>query len=252
MKMTATKKRLLSGMLAGAVLLAGTISYAGAAAAQDSGQANARMERRDNMRPGQMPQLDASKIAKHVAEQFGVKESEVLAALNDKRNFRDIAYTAILAKISGKSFSDVLAMKTKDNHWRDVQKSLGVTKEQMRAEQIEMTAAHLALSGDLTRAQAKEMLQNGYRPMDIAMAARIAKEKNEDIQIVLDSKKLNNTWWDVAKEFGVDVSKLRPANRGGFGDGPMGGHPGMMNGDMMGGPGSEGAPMGEPGFDGER
>ncbi len=192
MKMTATKKRLLSGMLAGAVLLAGTISYAGAAAAQDNGQANARMERRDNMRPGQMPQLDAGKIAKHVAEQFGVKESEVLAALNDRRNFRDIAYTAMLAKISGKSFSDVLAMKTKDNHWRDVQKSLGVTKEQMRAEQIEMTAAHLALSGDLTRAQAKEMLQNGYRPMDIAMAARIAKEKNEDIQIVLDSKKLNN------------------------------------------------------------
>ena len=99
MKMTATKKRLLSGMLAGAVLLAGTISYAGAAAAQDNGQANARMERRDNMRPGQMPQLDASKIAKHVAEQFGVKESEVLAALNDKRNFRDIAYTAGCAEI---------------------------------------------------------------------------------------------------------------------------------------------------------
>ena len=148
MKMTATKKRLLSGMLVGAVLLAGTISYAGAAAAQDNGQANARMERRDNMRPGQMPQLDASKIAKHVAEQFGVKESEVLAALNDKRNFRDITYTAILAKISGKSFSDVLAMKSKDNHWRDVQKSLGVTKEQVRAEQIEMTAAHLAIRGD--------------------------------------------------------------------------------------------------------
>ena len=84
------------------------------------------------------------------------------------------------------------------------------------------------------------------------MAARIAKETDKDIQIVLDSKKINNTWWDVAKEFGVDVSKLRSEHRGGFGNGPMGGNPGMMNGDMMGGPGPEGAPMGEPGFDGER
>ena len=65
------------------------------------------------------------------------------------------------------------------------------------------------------------------------MAAVLAKESGKDVQAVLDMKKINNRWSDVADQLGVDKSKLRPE-----------GAPHHMGDSFQ--PGSMGGPQGGP------
>jgi hypothetical protein len=90
----------------------------------------------------------------------------------------------------------------------------------------EMTADRMAKRGDIDKAKALALLNNGYRAQDISMAAKIAKLSGKDLQAVLDMKKINNRWSDIAKKLGVDASKLRPDfKKGGQHGGPQGGPP---------------------------
>lgn len=198
-------KKMIAGVTVGAVLLAGGFHYVQAAQDQ-SGQG--RMER---MQPGwhQPPKADREKVAQKIAETFGVDRKEILEALNANTDFRSVGHAAMLAKISGKSFKDVLAMKTRDNRWRDIEKSLGITQDQMRNEMDSLSAARMAESGKVDAETAKALLKKGYRFWDIEAAAVCAKESGKSIQEVLDMKKINNRWEDVAKSLGVDAEKIR-------------------------------------------
>lgn len=71
-------------------------------------------------------------------------------------------------------------------------------------------AKMMAKKGDVDESTALKLLKNGYHPRDIEVAATLAKESGKDIQKVLDMKKINNRWEDVAKSLGVDESKVRP------------------------------------------
>ena len=174
-----------------------------------------------------MKQMNPDEAAKRLHKTFGVSEDEVKAALKEKRDFRDIGQAAMLAKISGKSFSDVLAMKTQDKHWPEITKELGIKPEQIRAQMNEISAERIAQRGNIDKDKALSLLNSGYRPMDVSVAAKLAKLSNKDIQTVLDMKKINNRWGDVAEQLGVDRSALRPnMEKGGFhGHGPQGGPP---------------------------
>lgn len=88
-------------------------------------------------------------------------------------------------------------------------------------------AKMMAKKGDVDESTALKLLKNGYHPRDIEVAGKLAKETGKDIQKVLDMKKINNRWEDVAKSLGVDESKVRPQR-------PEGGRPGTQ------------PPMGEP------
>ena len=219
-------KKMVAGMAAGAVLLMGGLTYV--QAAQDNGAEQSRLERQGKPGHRQPPQMNKDKAAQRIADTFRVDKEEVLTALNNNADFRDVGHAAMLAKISGKSFKDVLAMKTKDNHWSDVQKSLGISREQMKNEMDGLTAARIAERGNVTVDTAKALLKAGYHERDIQAAGFLAKASGREIQSVLDMKKINNRWEDVAKSLGVDAKEFFRGNRG------RGGQDGMM-------------PMGEPG-----
>jgi hypothetical protein len=174
-----------------------------------------------------MKRMNPDEAAKRLNKTFGVSEAEVKAAFKEKRDFRDIGQAAMLAKVSGKSFSDVLAMKTKDKRWPEISKELGVKPEQIRAQMNELSAERIAQRGNIDKEQALSLLNKGYRAMDVSVAAKLAKLSNKDIQTVLDMKKINNRWGDVAEQLGVDRSALRPnMEKGKFpGHGPQGGPP---------------------------
>ena len=121
----------------------------------------------------------------------------------------------MLAKISGKSFEDVLALKTDDKDWRTIGRSLGVTREKVASMRCEMTAKDLSQDGNVDETTAMNLLQAGYEPWDISWAAALAKAADKDIQSVLDLKKINNRWSDVAEQLGV---ALDPATKGPFVD----------------------------------
>lgn len=208
---------MVAGIVVGAVLLGtgyGALAQTAEANSKDI-QSQRMMERGRN---GQAPRMNAEDIAQHVHDTFGVDEKEVKEAINAKKDFRDIGQAAMLAKLSGKSFKDVLAMKTEDTNWQDIGKSLGVTREQVREQMDAMTAAHIAQRGNIDQAAVLALLKDGYQAHDIMAASVLAKQSGKDVQSVLAMKKINNRWSDVAEQLGVDKSVLHAdrAARGGM------------------------------------
>ena len=134
-----------------------------------------------------------------------MKKDEVLKALDNNTDIRDIGQAAMFAKLSGKSFSSVLGMKS---DWRDVAKKLGISAEDIRKEQARALALRVAKRTDLKEAKVQELLKAGYAPQDVEIAARIAKAAGKDIDTVLAARKINNQWRDVAKDFGVSEEQI--------------------------------------------
>lgn len=235
--MKITQRKMIAGIVAGLVLTAGGFGVLSAQSQSQNG-AQHRMFAKGERPDGQMPQMDASEAAKHIAETFGVDESQVKNAIENKKDFRDIGQAAMIAKVSGKSFDEVMALKTDDKNWRDIGESLGVTREKVEEVRQSMTAQHLSQDGDIDESKALSLLKKGYEPRDIDCAAALAKASGKDIQSVLDRKKINNRWGDVAKELGVDANVLPKKfhGHGPHGHGPQGGPEGGPEGGMMGGP----------------
>jgi hypothetical protein len=227
------RKKMLAGIVAGVLMAgAGFGMLSGQAQAAEAAAQNGRPDKPPVMRGHQggerhMKRMNPDEAAKRLNKTFGVSEAEVKAAFKEKRDFRDIGQAAMLAKVSGKSFSDVLAMKTKDKRWSEISKELGVKPEQIRAQMNALSAGRIAQRGNIDKEQALSLLNKGYRAMDVSVAAKLAKLSNKDIQTVLDMKKINNRWGDVAEQLGVDRAGLRPnMGKGQFpGHGPQGGPP---------------------------
>ena len=145
--------------------------------------------------------------SKYFSEKYGLNSAEIEKAFADGVHVEDIKTAALFAKLSGRSFSDVLAMKV---DWPQVAEKLGITREQIKNFYSNERDEDFAKRADLDVSTYKSLLKDGYRPHDIDIAARIAKASNKDIKTVLGSRKINNTWKDVAKSFGVDMKQLMP------------------------------------------
>lgn len=200
------RKRIIAGVIAGAFLLG--IGLNGVQTAADAAQYNVGRAAAKQVETQAMPErppfeLNPERAAQHIHDQFGVDKGEVQAALAEHRDFRDVGQAAMLAKISGKSFASVLSLKTNQNTWEDVGKQIGVTRQQVRAQLNGMLAQRISQAGNISTERATELLDNGYCGYDIAMAGKLANASGEDIQSVLDRKKINNRWEDVAEELGL-------------------------------------------------
>ena len=190
------KKKILMGLLSGALLLTGSQALAN---------------------PPEMPsqeqnwqEEEAKHIggwAKYLSEKYGVDSAQVETALNDGVHIEDVKHAAVLAKLSGKSFSDVLAMKV---DWAQVAEKLGVTREQVKEFYEQERIEHFAKMASIDVKTFSNLLKDGYNPHDIMIAGRIANSVGKNVKNVLEKRKINNTWEDVAKSFGVDLQKLIP------------------------------------------
>lgn len=226
-----TQRKIVAGVVAGLVLTVGGFGML-SAQSKDKTDLRPRYCVTQDGRPDGQPKMTTDEVAQHIAASFGVDEKQVKSALDEQKDFRDIGRAAMLAKISGKSFEEVLALKTDDKDWRTIGRSLGVTREKVESVRCEMTAKDLSQDGDIDEATAMSLLKDGYEPWDISCASVLAKAANKDIQSVLDLKKINNRWGDVADQLGVDRRELKKFH----GPGPhgMGEHHGPGP-DMMGG-----------------
>jgi len=184
-------KKILTGLVAGTFLFAGV--------------GNVSAERID--RPAQHQEQDLNALAKKISTKYEVSEKEVLSALQDRRDLEDIRQAAFLAKASGKSFKQVLSMKS---DWRDVRKNLKVTDEKFESVKQEFFLKDLAEKSDLDTATLKKLLEENYHPHDISTAGRLAKVSGREVREVLDMKKINNTWAEVAEQLGVEKNLIRP------------------------------------------
>ena len=88
--------------------------------------------------------------------------------------------------------------------------ALGITKEKYEETVLELMAKDISKRSNLSEAEVKKLLDNHYHPRDIRIAGRLAKAAGKDVQSVLDMKKLNQRWIDVADELKVDRNLVRP------------------------------------------
>ena len=195
------KRKFLATVLGSALLLTGTQVFA---------QPTMPLPAPTHM-PMHMNQEQVAKHAdgwaKYLSEKYGVDSAQVKEALTRGVNFRDVQFASMLAKLSGKSFADVLAMKV---DWAQVAEKLGVTREQMADFQRQQMDEMLALGSGVDVKIVKSLLNDGYAPQDIMIAGKIAQAAGKDVKAVLSKRKINNTWDDVAKSFGVDMKKIMP------------------------------------------
>lgn len=191
-----TKKSIL-GLTAGIVMLAGSMSPLAAQAAAENDSA---------CQPPAMHQrhFDPDQIAQRIADTYGVNKDDVLKYCNDGVKFKDISKASLLAKAGNKSIKEVMEVKTYDNTWKDVAQSLGITKEQMKAAHNDIAATRLETKLQISKQTSLDLLQQGYRAHDIAVANALSNNAGKSINDVLAMKKINNTWHDVATDLGVD------------------------------------------------
>ena len=227
------KKKMIMALAAGGVLFGATLFGVTGEAQAHTGEPmeHHRMERG----PWRMNDREA---AARAAEMFGVDEAEVAAYLAENpRAFRDIFPCSMLAKTSGHSFAEVMAIYEEQGDWRAVGESLGVTREMIHETMGELMAARIADDKtNLTPDEARVLLREGYHPRDVRAAGILGKAANKNARDILAMKRINNGWDDVAKELGLDASVLREAFRpgwmmGGPGMGPGMGRPGMSGGE---------------------
>ncbi len=188
------KKKILTGLLSGALLLTGAQALAA---------------------PTEIPEdygwhdeaAAHSGWAKFISERYDVDAAQVETALKNGTRIEDIWNAAMLSKLSGKNFSDVLAMKV---DWPQVAKKLNITGEQFREFFKTERAEAFARRAGIDVKTLVNLLNDGYDLRDIDIAARIAKAAGKDVKSVLGKRKINNTWDDVAKSYGVDMEKIMP------------------------------------------
>jgi hypothetical protein len=194
-----TKKNILA-LTAGAFILAGATSPFIAHASE--------------LHPFNRPawgyhQVAPDKIAQNIAETFGVNKNEVLAYEKKGVHFRDLMKAAFIAKAGETSFDKVMQAKTFTNSWRDVAKSLGVTREKMRAAHQDVLAARMQEKLDISKQVSLNLLQQGYHLQDIAVASELAQNTGNPTNDILAMKKINNTWYTVAESLGVSKPAFR-------------------------------------------
>ena len=143
----------------------------------------------------------------YLTKKYGVDSLQVRAALTQGVHIRDIQIAAVLSKLSGKSFSDVLSMKM---DWIQVAEKLGVTREKIDEFYRQQMGEQLAQDSAVDINTLRALLKEGYKPRDLVIAGRIAKLSGKDIKTVLAKRKINNTWRDVAKSFGLSFEQLMP------------------------------------------
>ncbi|MBP2651595.1 MAG: hypothetical protein H6Q74_2420 [Firmicutes bacterium] len=233
-----SKKTLVAMMVATVVSVGVAIPYIGQAA-QKSG--------------GAPPEGGPDKMIQEMAQEFGLNQDEVAKYMHQRIDPREMMHAATLTKISGKSLTEVLSMKTLANTWEDVEKTLGVTKDQVKAFMEEARTTKLAAKLSLSKDSVAELLKNGYHPQDIGIAAVLAKDTQKSVAEVLSMKAINNDWRDVAKTLGVDentfkqdIDKLHEGMPGP--KGPRPGQPGPgQSGPCQSGPEMMEMPDGGPG-----
>ncbi len=209
--MTKLKKKILAGILSGAILLTGSLAFNDAQAAQnfERGRGHGPMMGFDGgrhmNRDFQLNDEQIAKFSQEIAARYGVSQSEVAAALRENHHFGDIKAAASLAKISGRNFSEVLAMKC---DWFQVAEKLGVTREQVDSYMKTEMLDGLVQSSKLDKKTVEKLLQDNYSPRDIQIAGLIANESGKNVKTVLEKRKINNDWREVAKEFNVDLGKV--------------------------------------------
>lgn len=187
-------KKTIASLVAGVIILGGAVTPFIAQAA-------------DQASPADIPehhQMDPDKFAQNIADTYGISKDEILKYQQNGASFRDLSKAAFLAKASNKPLGEVLTAKTAANSWKSVANSLGVTREKVRAVRQDITATQLETKLSIPKQASLDLMNQGYRSQDIAVANELAKNTNKPIADILSMRQINNTWQNVSQTLGIN------------------------------------------------
>lgn len=144
-----------------------------------------------------------------LADQLGISRDELKACLDHGTRIQDLHMAALIAETSHQSWKDILSAKTAANSWKDVCDQYKVSREDLHKTMEKHMAKRMAAKLSLEESTVSNFLNNGYLPHDIVFAAVLSQKTNKDIQNILDMKKINNRWEDVALDLGLSADDLQ-------------------------------------------
>lgn len=220
-KKTLTKKTV-------ALALAGAFAVTGLTTALQPQVFAATSHKTEQNQHMQCPAFNPDEFAQSIQDRYSIDKQTILDLNKQGWKMQDLNRAAFIAYATEKSINDVLDAKTASNNWRDVSETFGLTREQARTTMQTMHAKYMAQNLKIDESTVKSLLKEGYHPRDIAMAATIANQSGKSLNDVLDMKKINNNWSDIAKSLGIEDDAFKTCMdqaRNGLGnDGKQGQH----------------------------
>jgi plasmid maintenance system antidote protein VapI len=178
----------------------------------------------------QRPDFNPEVMAQNIQDSFGIDKQVILDYNKQGWKMHDLHKAALIAYASEKPISDILNAKTMTNDWKNVGESFGVTKEKFHTVMQTMMSKKMATTLGVNSDVINSFLSQGYHPRDTAMAVTLSKHTDKTTDEILNMKKINNRWSDVATALGISdedynqyqdsVRKCLPGkNHGHHGDG---------------------------------
>jgi len=199
------KKKTLVLALAGAFAITGIgttyLNQTAFAATADTTQQDQAPMRGDHKGT---PKVMTDEMAQQFATTFNVDKQVLLDYQKKGYTIRDFHQAALIASAGNKPFADVMNAKTATNSWKDVMDSFSITNEQLQQAAQGFMSKQMSTMLQIDESTVNGLLKDGYQPNDIVMASVLSKQSSKTISTVLNMKKINNTWKDVATSLGID------------------------------------------------
>lgn len=199
------KKKTLILALTGAFAITGIgttyLSQTAFAATADTTQQDQGQMHREHKAT---PKVMTDEMAQQFATTFNVDKKVLLDYQAKGYTMRDFHQAALIASAGNKSFTEVMNAKTATNSWKDVMDSFSITNEQLQQAAQGFMSKQMSTMLQIDESTVNGLLKDGYQPNDIVMASVLSKQSSKTISNVLNMKKINNTWKDVATSLGID------------------------------------------------
>lgn len=205
MNLKATKKKAIILAIAGAFAATGI-----AAPLMQTVSASAKTEQAQAQQQVQPPKM-TDEMAAQAAQKLGIDKQLLIDFQAKGNNIRDLHMAMVVADASQHSLTEVITAKISGSSWPELCKSYNLDETKLHQIEQDHMAKKLATEISLSEDTIKGLLGNGYQPQDIVMASILAKKADKDIQAVLDMKKINNHWQDVAKTLNVSDADIQAA-----------------------------------------
>ncbi|MDL2280277.1 hypothetical protein LJC10_00290 [Selenomonadales bacterium OttesenSCG-928-I06] len=154
------------------------------------------------------PVYNIDQASERLANMFEVDKSTILNYCVEGYKVRELYIIGIITKASGRSFKEVMALKTPDNNFFTIAKELGVSQEDAISISEELSLEEVVEYLQIDRAVFDNLVAENYRYRDIVLAGIVSKHAKKPISEIVLLKKINNTWFEVAADFNITVNGL--------------------------------------------
>ena len=146
--------------------------------------------------------------SERLANMFDVDKSTIISYCSEGYKVRELYIVGIITQASGKSFKEVMALKTPDNNFFNIAKKLGVSQDDAISISEELSLNEVVEYLQIDRKVFDNLVKENYRYRDIILAGIVSKHAKKPVNEIILLKKTNNTWFEVAADFNITVNGL--------------------------------------------